>query len=209
MQVQLSVDVPGNQSIKASLEAIIIEEKDMYLADRERLQLENQRLVERLAVLEELCERQPVPGRSARGDADQQYLDGLRASVGLPNPSTGGQSSRRGGGDPAGDKGGGGPGGNGGGGGNASVPGAPASSRSTRYRAPSPPDPDDGGGDGDEDEWDEEGEEEEEKEEDPPEDPPLLLETKELPSLNLLSRPLSRAVSRRRLLFLNFRTSFN
>ncbi len=117
--MSISVFFQAEDGIRAAQESRGL---GMCIKDR----LKSQRLVDRLAVLEDQCERPPVPGPPARGGADQQYLDGLRASVGLPNPFTGAQSSRRGGGDPAGDKGGGGPGGNGGGGGNASVPGAPA-----------------------------------------------------------------------------------
>jgi hypothetical protein len=172
LRTQLIEVGSGDQNIKASLEGIIGEQRLMYDKETQRLMQENERLVERVGVLQDQYGwQQSESGPPARTDAIQGYLDGLRASAGLPiNSSTGQSSSRRGGGDPAGGGGGSGPGGSLGG--FASLSGAPAPARRTQYREPPQPDPDDGDGDDHDDDWDEEEEEEEEKEDDPPEESP-------------------------------------
>ncbi len=110
-------------------------------------QLDNSRLTARICALEDQCNQFAAGAPEAKVGAHDEYLEGIRASAGLPTSSST-TVSRRGGGNPAGSNGGGGnPGGPGGGGGqsvsNGGVTAAVGAHSSFVARAGGPPLPPD------------------------------------------------------------------
>ncbi len=91
----------GTQKLKESLENMIKEQK-VASDERARLsQLDSCRLTNRICELEEQCNQLTVQAPAARAGSHDDYLEGIRASVGLPTVSST-AVSRRSGGNPAG-----------------------------------------------------------------------------------------------------------